>query len=101
MRVTAEPLLPVLQSVSAVCPKFGHARCDLEPMMTNEEEVVRALGERLEMQFRVWIWTGPDEDPGKNIPKDFWGDAGGDVQQRISSAFELDDVPVSVFYLPL
>ena len=43
LRMTTEPLLPVLQSVSAVGPKFRGVRRDLKPMIANEEEVVRVL----------------------------------------------------------
>ena len=94
------PFLPVLQSVAAVGPKLRSVGCDLEPMMANEEEVVRTLGKPIEMQLGVRIWAWPNEDPGKDISKDFWRDT-GDVQQRVSSAFELDDVSVAVLYLPL
>ena len=33
-------LLPISQSVSPEAPKFRSARCDLEPVVANEEEVV-------------------------------------------------------------
>jgi len=36
-------LLPILQGVSPETPKFWGARCNLEPMVANEEEVIRAL----------------------------------------------------------
>ena len=39
----AVAFLPVLQSVSPETPEFRGARCDFEPVMTNEEEVVRPL----------------------------------------------------------
>ena len=69
--------------------------------MTNEEEVVRTVGKPIEMQLGVRIWVWPNEDPGKDISNDFWRDTHGDVQQRVSSAFELDYVPISVLYLPI
>lgn len=37
---TMAPSSPVYQSVSPETPKFWSARSDLEPMMTDEEEVV-------------------------------------------------------------
>ena len=67
-------------------------------MMANEEEVVRALAKAIEMVFEFWIWIWPNEVSGKDFSKDFGRDARGDVQQRISSAFELNRVPVSFFY---
>ena len=101
LRMTTEPLLPVLQSVSTVGPKLRGVGRDLEPMIANEEEVVRVLAEPIEVPVNAWSWIRPKEDPGKDISKDFWGHAGGYFQQRISGAFELDCVPLPFFYLPL
>ena len=75
-----EPFLPVPQSVAAEGPKFRRVRRDLEPTMTNEEEVVRAPAKAIEMGVEFWIWIWPNEVPGKDFSKDFGGDACGDAQ---------------------
>ena len=40
---TIMTFLPILQSVSPEAPKFWGAGCDLEPVVADEEEVIRAL----------------------------------------------------------
>ena len=35
--------LPVLERVYPVTPKFWSLRCDLEPVVADEEEIARAL----------------------------------------------------------
>ena len=42
-RGTVMAFLPVPERVSPETPKFRGVRCDLEPVVTNEEELVRAL----------------------------------------------------------
>jgi len=42
-------LLSVLQGVSPETPEFWGAGCDLEPMVANEEEIVRTLLQPSEM----------------------------------------------------
>ena len=80
MGMKMERFLPVLQSVAAVGPKCRSVRRDLEPMMANEEEVVRALAEPIKTRIIVWNWIPPKKDPGKDFSKDFRRDERGYVQ---------------------
>ena len=87
---TAIVFLPVLERVSPETPKFRSVGCDLEPVVANEEEIVRALPKALEVRR-------PNEDSGEYVTKDFGRHAGGYVQQRVSVTLELDHVPVALF----
>ena len=46
---TAMAFLPILQGVSPETPEFRGKRRNLEPVVTNEEEVVRALSQPVEV----------------------------------------------------
>jgi len=76
--------------------------------MTNEEEVVTSLVEPVEVSRVQWkvlrvqrMARVPRKSPNKYLSEDFWRYACGYVQQRISGAFELDDVPFALFNLLL
>lgn len=91
---------PFHQGVSPETPKLRSARSDLEPMVANEEEVVRVRMEAIEVRIgRYPHAPALDEDVGKDAFKDFGRHAHGYVQQRIPGAFELDYVTLALFYL--
>ena len=78
---TAMPFLPFPQSISPETPKLRSTRCDLEPVVADEEEVERALAESIE----VWAEAGsqislPNKGAGKDVSKDFGRHARGYVQ---------------------
>ena len=64
---------PLLQSVTPKRPKFRGARGDLEPVVANEEEVVRAILHPEKVPSR-------DGVPTKYVAKDLRRNAGGYVQ---------------------
>ena len=63
-------------------------RGDLEPMVADEEEVIRALLQSAEL----WKISTRNDVPTKDRPEDFWGYASGYVQQRVSGSFELEHI---------
>jgi len=91
---TVMALLPILQSVSPETPKFWGSRRDFKPVVANEEEIVRALLQPFEGRMRL-----PNEVLGEYVSKGFGWNARGYVQQRVSVAFEFDDVPIALFDL--
>ena len=89
--MTTEPHRPVQHFVAAVGPKRRCVGCNLEPMVANEEEVVRTPVDFVdpvqtpvyvgpEVQDVFWIWIWPNEVPGKDFPKYFGRDACRDVR---------------------
>ena len=58
--------------------------------MANEEEVVRVLLESTKLEEIL------NDSPTKDLSKDFGGDAGVYVQQRVACSFELDDIPSAI-----
>ena len=65
---TEVPFFPVFQTVTPGIPQFWGVKCDLEPVVTNEEEVVRALW----YLGKVGV-TDPRDAEIKDVPEDFWG----------------------------
>jgi len=92
--------LPIPQRVPPEAPEFWGERCNLEPVVTNEEEVVRALLQLLDVP-RARRMASPNEAPNEYTPEDFGGYVCGYVQQRIPGAFELDYVSSALFDLSL
>jgi len=90
--------LPMVQSVSPETPKFWGSRSDLEPVVTNEEEIIRALLKPFG-EPTIHMAHLPDKPISEYVPQYFGRYAGGDVQQRVSGAFELDYVPFALFNL--
>ena len=76
---------PVFEGVAPETPKLWIARGDFEPVMKNEQEVVRSRLQPAEITFE-------DDVPTENISKYFGGKL-ENVQQRVPSAFELGQVP--------
>ena len=80
---TMMPPRPVFEGVTPETPKLWGTRGDLEPMMTNEEKVVRF--------FLQPVKIIPEGDiPKENLAKHFGWEL-ENVQQRVSSAFEICD----------
>ena len=80
---TAAPPGPIPGSVAPVTPKFRSPRGDFEPVVADEEEVVRSPIQSSE------IMLGGDV-PVENIAKNLGWEL-GNVQKRVPGAFELDD----------
>ena len=76
---------PMFQTVAPIGPKHRCTGGDLKPVVADEEEVVRS---RLRLVGESFRGDVPTED----FPKQFWWDACVYVQQRVSSALELDDI---------
>lgn len=71
---------------------------DFEPMMTNEDEVVRApLGPHGVMMMVPFARNRTTKD----APKDFGRYSYGNVEGQVASSFELDHVPHPFFDFPL
>jgi hypothetical protein len=83
---TAIPSRPVLEGVAPETPKLWGARGDLGPVMANEEEVMGSL-------LQPAKFTLEGDIPTENIAK-YFGWELGNVQQRVPSAFELDQGPL-------
>ena len=73
---TVMALLPVLERVSPETPKFRGVGCNFEPVVANEDEIVRALLQPFEAML-------PNEALDEYLSEDFGRYAGGNVQQRI------------------
>ena len=74
---------PILYRVAPEAPKLRSTRRDLEPVMANEEEVVRVLRQPAKVSIRNNV-------PSEDVPKDLGWEESRNVQQRVSGAFEMD-----------
>jgi len=77
------PSGPVLRSISPETPKLWGGRGDCEPVVANEEEVVRLFLEPIEITLGGDV---PLEDTAEHFGWEF-----RNVQQRVSGAFEPRD----------
>ena len=64
---------PFLEGVSPETPNLWSARCNFEPVVANEEEVVRPFLKPGE-QWAAWV---PNEGPSEYVSKDFGRNARG------------------------
>ena len=76
------PLPPVLEVVAPEGPKLGSPRGNLEPVMRNEEEIVRVFRHIIKGFFDRGV-------PTENVAEYFWWERRY-VQKRVASAFEFD-----------
>ena len=74
---------PILQVITPETPNLWGARSDLEPVMANQEEVVRSLLQ----PFKIHL---AGDTPTEKFPE-YFGRKSGHVQKRVPSAFEFDD----------
>ena len=77
------PSSPILRGIAPETPNLWSPRGDLEPMMANEEEVVRSLIQPVKIPIEGDI-------PGKDTTK-YFGWEFGNVQKRVPGVFELGD----------
>jgi hypothetical protein len=78
---------PILNRISPETPKPRGGRGDLEPMVADEEEVVRGLRQPAKVSIR-------NDVPSENGSKYLGREESRHVQQGVSSAFEFDDGPL-------
>ena len=81
--VSKVSLRPILQVITPETSNLWGARGDLEPVMANQEEVVRSL-----LQPFKGCLAG--DTPTENFPE-YFGWKSGHVQKRVPSAFEFND----------
>ena len=70
---TGMTFLPILQSVPPEAPEFRGERRTLEPVVANEEEVVRALLQPFDVPRAQRMTSLPKEAPNEYAPEDFGG----------------------------
>ena len=74
---------PISQVIAPKTPQLWGARGDLEPVVADEQEIVRSLFRSSEICLEGGV-------PAEDVPEYFrW--KSGHVQQRVTSTFEFDD----------